>query len=140
MSSFARASIAVALLEAAAAFAQGAPPPSVPPSVQPAPTVPAQPGTLRPVPPLQMPRPAPAPAVPEPRVVPQITIPIGPAPGPVPPLQQPPQAPMQPVDAGTAASQRAALARCDGLQADAARAECRRRVFVDPSTRPGMTP
>jgi hypothetical protein len=132
MSSFARVWIAAPLLGAAAAFAQ-----SVPPSVQPAPTVPAQPGTVRPVPPLQMPPPAPAPAVPQPRVVPQINIPIGPPPEPVPPLQPPPHPPMQPPDAGTSASQRAALARCDGLQGDAARTECRRRVFVGPSAQPG---
>jgi hypothetical protein len=139
MSPTARSWIAALLWASAlpSAWTQG-PGPGMPPATAP-PGVAApeqQPGTVRPVPPLQMPPPAPAPAVPETRVVPQISIPIGKPLETVPPLQAPPQTPL-PADAGTVASERAALARCDALQGDAARVECRRRVFVGPSAQPG---
>jgi hypothetical protein len=123
---------AVLLLAAAqAASAQTAPPSTLPPAASPL----QQPGTLRPVPPLQMQAPAPASPAPvgqQMRAVPQISIPIGQTANPVP---APPDAAVPPPgNPSPNVSQRSELARCDALQGDAARDECRRRVFV------GVTP
>ena len=135
MTNSGRICLAAVLLLAAAQAASGqtAPPSTLPPVTVTSP--PQQPGTLRPVPPLQIPAPAsPAPVGQQMRAVPQISIPIGQPANPVP---APPDATVAPPsNPSPTVSQRATLARCDALQGSAAREECRRRVFVGATPEP----
>jgi hypothetical protein len=133
MTNSGRICLAAVLLLAAAQAASGqtASSSTLPPVTVTSP--PQQPGTLRTLPPLQMPAPAsPAPVGQQMRAVPQISIPIGQTPNPVP---APPDAMVPPPgNPSPTVSQRSELARCDALQGNAARDECRRRIFV------GVTP